>query len=110
MKPAPFDYVAPDSLDAALALKADHGEEAKFLAGGQSLVPAMNFRLVQAAWLIDLNDLSELDFARVSDGGELRIGAMTRQRRLERDPLVARQAPLLHEAMPFIAHPQIRNR
>ena len=110
MKPAPFNYLAPASLDAALALKAKHGDEAKFLAGGQSLVPAMNFRLVQASWLVDLNGLGELDFIRLGDGGELRIGAMTRQRRLERDPLVARHAPLLHEAMPFIAHPQIRNR
>jgi carbon-monoxide dehydrogenase medium subunit len=109
MKPAPFDYAAPSSLAEALALKAEHGDEAKFLAGGQSLVPAMNFRLVQAALLVDLNGLAELDFVR-ADGGELRMGAMTRQRRLERDPLVAAQAPLLHEAMPWVAHPQIRNR
>jgi CO/xanthine dehydrogenase FAD-binding subunit len=110
MKPAAFDYAAPGSLAEALALKAEHGEEAKFLAGGQSLVPAMNFRLVQAAWLIDLNRLAELDFVRQADGGELRLGAMTRQRRLERETLVAGQAPLLAEAMPWIAHPQIRNR
>lgn len=109
MKPAPFDYAAPASLAEALALKAEHGDEAKFLAGGQSLVPAMNFRLVQAALLVDLNGLVELDFVRASDG-ELRIGAMTRQRRLEREPLVAARAPLLHEAMPWVAHPQIRNR
>src|SRR5260221_6015932 len=110
MKPAPFDYAAPPSLAEALALKAEHGDEAKFLAGGQSLLPAMNFRLVQTGLLVDLNGLAELDFVRAGNGGELRIGAMTRQRRLERDPLVAAQAPLLHEAMPWVAHPQIRNR
>jgi carbon-monoxide dehydrogenase medium subunit len=109
MKPAPFDYAAPSSLADALALKAEHGDGAKFLAGGQSLVPAMNFRLVQAGLLIDLNGLAELDFVRAG-GAELRMGAMTRQRRLERDPLVAAQAPLLYEAIPWVAHPQIRNR
>ena len=110
MKPAPFDYAAPASLDEALALKAEHGDAAKFLAGGQSLVPAMNFRLVQAALLVDLNRLGELDYVRVDADGGLRLGAMTRQRRLERDPLIARHAPLLHAAMPEVAHPQIRNR
>jgi len=110
MKPATFEYAAPASLAAALALKAEHGDEAKFLAGGQSLVPAMNFRLVQAAMLIDLNGLAELDYIRADPAGELRIGGMTRQRRLERAPLVASRAPLLHEAMPWVAHPQIRNR
>jgi CO/xanthine dehydrogenase FAD-binding subunit len=110
MKPAPFEYAAPATLAAALALKAQHGDEAKFLAGGQSLVPAMNFRLVQATMLIDLNGLAELDFVRPESGGDLRLGGMTRQRRLEREPLVAERAPLLHEAMPWVAHPQIRNR
>lgn len=110
MKPAPFDYAAPASLEAALALKAEHGDEAKFLAGGQSLVPAMNFRLVQAALLVDVNPLAELDFVWPDPAGGLRLGAMVRQRRLERDPLVARHAPLLFEAMPCVAHPQIRSR
>ena len=110
MKPAPFDYQAPHSLEEALALKAQYGDDAKFLAGGQSLIPAMNFRLVQASLLVDVNDLPNLDFVREVHGGELRVGALTRQRKLERDPLVARHAPLLRETMPFIAHPQIRNR
>jgi len=110
MKPPAFEYHAPDSLDAALELMAQHGADAKVLAGGQSLVPAMNFRVAQPALLVDLNGLAELDTIRQSDDGELRIGAMTRQRRLERDPLVAQFAPLLHEAMPHVAHPQIRNR
>jgi len=110
MKPAAFDYAAPDSLAAALALKAAHGDEAKFLAGGQSLIPAMNFRLVQAALLVDVNRVPGLDGVSVAADGGLRLGAMVRQRALERHPLVARHAPLLFEAMPFVAHPQIRNR
>lgn len=110
MKPAPFEYEAPDSLPAALALLSRHGGEAKLLAGGQSLIPVMNFRMAQPALLVDLNRLVDLDYVRRSAAGGLALGAMTRQRRLERDPLVATLAPLLHEAMPFIAHPQIRNR
>jgi CO/xanthine dehydrogenase FAD-binding subunit len=110
MKPAPFDYQAPQSLEEALSLKARHGDDAKFLAGGQSLIPAMNFRLVQASLLVDVNGLPGLDFIREAHGGELRLGALTRQRKLERDPLVARHAPLLRETMPYVAHPQIRNR
>ncbi|HEX7180491.1 MAG TPA: xanthine dehydrogenase family protein subunit M [Thermoanaerobaculia bacterium] len=110
MKPAPFEYLAPDSLDAVLDVLARHGGDAKILAGGQSLIPVMNFRLAQPSLLVDLNKLSELDFVRQGEDGGLRIGGMTRQRRLERDPLIAAAAPLLHEAVPFIAHPQIRNR
>ena len=109
MKPSAFDYFAPDTLEAALALLAEHGGDAKPLAGGQSLVPAMNFRVLQSPLLVDLNRLTELDGIRHVDD-ELRIGAMTRQRRIERDPLVAQLTPLLHETMPHIAHPQIRNR
>ncbi|MEO8503914.1 MAG: xanthine dehydrogenase family protein subunit M [Acidobacteriota bacterium] len=109
MKPAPFEYLAPDSLPAALAALAARGWDAKLLAGGQSLIPVMNFRLAQPAVLIDLNRVAGLSgVERV--GSELRIGAMTRQRTLEEDPLIERHAPLLHEAVPFIAHPQIRNR
>jgi carbon-monoxide dehydrogenase medium subunit len=112
MKPAPFEYQAPASLDAALDVLARRGGDAKILAGGQSLIPVMNFRLAEPALLVDINKLTELDFIRRDEGGDggLRIGALTRQRRVERDALVAEAAPLLHEAMPFIAHPQIRNR
>jgi carbon-monoxide dehydrogenase medium subunit len=113
MKPASFEYLAPDSLDAALEALAQHGWDAKLLAGGQSLIPVMNFRLAQPAVLIDLNRVRDLDQIRPGgpeEGGGLRIGAMTRQRTLERDPRVAALAPLLHQAVPFIAHPQIRNR
>ncbi len=110
MKPAPFEYAAPDSLDETLELLAEHGDEAKILAGGQSLVPMMNFRLAQPSMLVDCNRLTDLEFIRRGDDSSLRIGAMTRMRRLERDPQVASSAPLVHETVPWIAHPQIRNR
>ena len=110
MKPAPFEYHAPDSLQQALELMTQYSsDEAKILAGGQSLVPAMNFRVVQPKVLVDLNRVSELNYIR-ADGAVLRIGAMTRERQLEFDPLISRHAPLMAEAVPFIAHPQIRNR
>ncbi len=110
MKPPPFDYLAPDTLDGALAALAEHGTEAKLLAGGQSLIPLLNFRLAHPGLLIDLNRVRELDFLRQTEGGGLALGAMTRHRVLERDPRVASRAPLLAEAMPHVAHPQIRNR
>jgi carbon-monoxide dehydrogenase medium subunit len=110
MKPPPFEYQAPDSLEAALEILAEHGDEAKVLAGGQSLIPAMNFRVAQPTLLVDLNRLAGLDYVRRADGGGLLVGAMTRQRRLELDGVIAESAPLLHEAMPHVAHPQIRNR
>ncbi|HET9588154.1 MAG TPA: xanthine dehydrogenase family protein subunit M [Anaerolineales bacterium] len=109
MKPAPFEYHAPDSLEEALAILRDTGSDSKLLAGGQSLVPAMNFRVVQPSVLIDLNRIPELNYIR-ADPGVLRIGAMTRERQLELDPVIAKAAPLLAEAMPHVAHPQIRNR
>ena len=110
MKPSPFAYHRPDTLDEALALLAQHGSAAKVLAGGQSLVPTMNFRLAQPAVLIDVNRLHELAFIESGKHGTLRIGAMTRQRVAEQSNLVRERAPLLHETLPFIAHPQIRNR
>jgi CO/xanthine dehydrogenase FAD-binding subunit len=110
MKPAPFRYVAARTIEQALALKAEHGDEARFLAGGQSLVPTMNFRLTQPAILIDINPLTELSSIRNGGGDRVRIGALTRYRMLERDPAVAEHLPLIAEALPHIAHPQIRNR
>ena len=110
MKPPPFKYLAPRTLDEALAYLAEHGYDAKPLAGGQSLVPAMNFRLAAPAVLVDLNRVEELFYIRPGDDGGLRIGAMTRQARLERDALIAERAPLIKETMPYVAHPQIRNR
>ncbi len=109
MKPAAFDYHAPSTVEEALGLFEGYGGDAKPLAGGQSLVPTMNFRLAQPTALIDLNGINELFFIREDEDG-LRCGAMTRQRAVERSALVQRRAPLLHEAMPHIAHAQIRNR
>ncbi|MCL4265857.1 MAG: xanthine dehydrogenase family protein subunit M [Anaerolineae bacterium] len=110
MKPAPFVYIAPTSLAEALAALAEHGTDASLLAGGQSLVPVMNFRLAQPAVLVDLNRIPELDYVRREGNGLIHMGSMTRQRALERHPLIAQYAPLLHETIPYIAHPQIRNR
>ena len=110
MKPAPFEYFAPGSLDEALALLADHGAAAKLLAGGQSLVPAMNFRLAQPAVLVDLNGVAGLAGIEPTPDGGVSIGAMTRQRAVEQSALVATRAPLLAEAMPSVAHVQIRTR
>lgn len=109
MKPAPFEYFIPDSIEQALELLSEHGDDAKILAGGQSLVPAMNFRIQQPAVLIDLNRVPEFDYI-FEDKNVLRVGAMTRYRQLEFDSLVSKRTPLLHETIPFIAHPQIRNR
>jgi carbon-monoxide dehydrogenase medium subunit len=110
MKPPPFEYFAPQSLEEALDLKSQYSaDEARLLAGGQSLVPAMNFRVVQPSVIIDLNRVAELSYIREADG-VLRIGAMTRTRQLEFDPLIAERSPLLLEAVPHVAHPQIRNR
>jgi CO/xanthine dehydrogenase FAD-binding subunit len=106
VKPAPFDYVAPRSLDEAVGLL---GEEAKALAGGQSLVPLLNFRLARPDLIVDINCLSELDRLE-RDDGVLRIGALTRQSALERSDLVAAGWPLLSRAVRFVGHPQIRSR
>ena len=110
MKPAPFEYKVPNSLDEALTILRDHADEAKLLAGGQSLVPTMNFRVVQPSMLIDLNRIHELQYIHRESESALRIGAMTRERSLEMEPLVEEVVPLLAEAMPHVAHPQIRNR
>ncbi len=110
MKPPPFDYYAPDTLDEALALMARHGYGAKALAGGQSLVPTMNFRLAAPSVLVDLNRIPDLSYIRTASDGGLLIGPMTRHVQVEKSPKVADTYPLLHATMPKIAHPQIRNR
>jgi len=111
MKPAPFDYMRPRSLAEALALKAEHGDDAMFLAGGQSLVPAMNFRMAQPAVLIDIGALDDQATIVTDPGsGSLRLGPRVRHRQIEFDPQIAARAPLLAEAAPFVAHSQIRNR
>ncbi len=110
MKPAPFEYYAPTTVEEALAHLGEHGYDAKVLAGGQSLIPMMNFRLAQPGVLVDLNNVAELDFIRQGDNGGLSLGAMTRHARVERDSIIAERAPLIHETMPNIATPQIRSR
>jgi carbon-monoxide dehydrogenase medium subunit/6-hydroxypseudooxynicotine dehydrogenase subunit alpha len=109
VKPPPFEYHDPRSLDEALALLAEHGEDAKPLAGGQSLVPLLNFRLAEPARLVDLNRIGELAYLHRREGS-LHIGAMCRQATLERSPLAAQHWPLLGEAISHLAHAQIRNR
>ena len=109
MKPAPFEYHVPDSIEQALDLMSQHADEAKILAGGQSLVSAMNFRVVQPSVVIDLNRVAELSYIH-EEGDVIRVGAMARERHLEFDSSIAKCTPLLTEAMPYIAHPQIRNR
>ena len=109
MKPAPFCYHAPESLENAVALLAEHGDEAKPLAGGQSLVPMLSLRLASFEHLVDLNRVASLSsIARTN--GSLRIGAMVRQATAEHSPEVAGAVPLLSRALPLIGHFQIRNR
>jgi carbon-monoxide dehydrogenase medium subunit len=110
MKPAPFKHYAPATVEEALARLAEHGWDAKVLAGGQSLIPMMNFRLAQPAVLVDLNNIAALSFIQPARDGGVRVGAMTRQRQVEHDPLIAKVAPMIHEAMPQVAYPQIRTR
>lgn len=110
MKPAPFEYVRPSSVAEAIDALSEGGYGAKLLAGGQSLIPAMNFRLAQPELLVDLGSLDELRGIQVRQDGGLMIGAMTTHREVERSELVARHTPLLAEVMPWIAHAQIRNR
>jgi CO/xanthine dehydrogenase FAD-binding subunit len=106
VKPPPFDYSAPETLEEALGLL---GDDARPLAGGQSLVPLLNFRLARPAHLIDLNGLAELAYLR-ANGDALHIGAMTRQGALERSDVVAARWPLLHQAVRLVGHAQIRSR
>ena len=109
MKPPPFAYECPSDVAEAVELLASHGGDARPLAGGQSLVPLLNFRLARPAVLVDLNRIEALARITVEDGA-LRLGAMARQASVETDARVARGWPLLTEAIGHIAHPQIRNR
>lgn len=109
MKPAKFEYLAPTTVDEVVAALAAHGGEAKLLAGGQSLVPTMNFRLARPAVLIDLNPVRALDYIR-EEGDEIAVGAMTRQRTIETSALIEQHVPLLHAATQWIAHLPIRTR
>jgi aerobic carbon-monoxide dehydrogenase medium subunit len=110
MKPTPFEYFAPIELQETLDLLEHYGDEAKILAGGQSLMPLMNLRLARPGLIIDINRLSGLDTITATPEGGLTIGALTRQRALERSKIVQEQNPILAAAMPLIGHFQIRNR
>jgi aerobic carbon-monoxide dehydrogenase medium subunit len=109
LKAPAFDYVRARSLSEALSLLQQHGEAAKVIAGGQSLVPALNLRLLAPALLVDIGGLAELKGIAVNDG-VVRIGALTRHADLQRSPEIARHAPLIAQAVTHIAHPAIRNR
>ena len=107
--PAPFDYVRAESVDHALALLERHGPESRVVAGGHSLLPMMKLRLARPEWLVDINDLFELDFI-VEDAGWLRLGAMTRHTALLESEVVGSLFPIVHDAERVIADPIVRNR
>ena len=109
MKPPVFEYHAPASVEEAIELLGRYGGEAKLLAGGQSLMPLLNFRLSRPAALVDLNAIPTLAYIQEEDG-HVRLGAMTRQRRIEFSPVVKRALPLLAEATTLVAHLPIRTR
>ncbi|MFT5486257.1 MAG: CO/xanthine dehydrogenase FAD-binding subunit [Paracoccaceae bacterium] len=110
MKPAPFDYVRASTIDEAVAVLAASNGEAKVLAGGQSLVPMLNFRVVDAPLFVDINGIEGLDRIEETADGGLRIGALARHFALETSDLVKDRFPVLHEAMKHVAHLAIRNR
>jgi carbon-monoxide dehydrogenase medium subunit len=109
VKPAPFAYDDPRSVEEAVDVLARHGDEAKVLAGGQSLIPLLNFRLARPARLVDVNRIDKLATIRRRKGS-LHVGALVRMAALERSPLVAARWPLLAEAARLVGHPQIRSR
>jgi CO/xanthine dehydrogenase FAD-binding subunit len=109
MKPAAFDYVVADSIDAAVAALAAAGGEAKLIAGGQSLVPMLNFRLLRPSILVDINRIPGL--ALIEERGDaIAVGALTRHHQLETSPVIARHLPVVPAAMAHVAHLAIRNR
>jgi aerobic carbon-monoxide dehydrogenase medium subunit len=110
MKPAPFAYFAPKQLDEALDLLDQHGEEAKILAGGQSLMPLLSLRLARPAVIIDINRIPGLAYIRAGAQGGLAFGSLTRQRAVERSSEVMERCPLMADAIRLIGHLQIRNR
>lgn len=110
MKPAPFDYYAPRSVEEALQNLTDLGYSGKVLAGGQSLIPAMNFRMSRPSALVDLNKVEDLFYIKPTADGSLAIGTMTRDSVVEYDPMVGQRFPIVAETVKYIAHPQIRTR
>ena len=109
MKPAPFSFVAPESLDELVQALAEHGDDAQILAGGQSLVPLMNLRLARPEVVVSINRCHELDYIRRTDD-RLVIGALVRQIDAETSPLVQAECPLLAKALPHVGLPATRNR
>jgi len=109
MKQRPFDYVCPDNVDEAVALLAEHGDAARVLAGGQSLMAILNFRLAEPEMLIDVSRLAELDTIREGDG-KIEVGASVTQNKLLAWPALATKLPLLAKMLPFVGHFQTRNR
>jgi carbon-monoxide dehydrogenase medium subunit len=109
VKPPPFAYSAPESLDEALDLLAEHGDEAKVIAGGQSLMPMLAMRLARPSHLIDLNRIGSMGTIRAEDG-VVSMGAMTRERTAERSSVVAERLPVMAQALPLVGHVSIRNR
>lgn len=109
MKPAPFDYIRADSAEETVSLLAQHGEEAKILAGGQSLMAMLNIRLAQPAMLVDISRCRDLDYVRI-DKGQLAVGAAATQTSVENRATLASEVPLLDLVFPWISHFQIRNR
>ena len=109
MKPASFDYIAADSLDMAVAALAAAGADAKIIAGGQSLVPMLNFRLLRPSILVDINRIPGLAFIAETEN-DIRVGALTRHHQLETSPVIARHLPVVSCAMSHVAHLAIRNR
>jgi len=110
MKPAPFDYYAPTSVEEAIDKLAELGYSGKVLAGGQSLIPAMNFRMARPTALVDLNKVKELSYIKPTADGGLAIGTMTRDTVVEENELVRKGYPILVDTIQHIAHKQIRNR
>jgi len=109
MIPAAFDYHRADTLDEALKLLKKHGDDAKVLSGGMSLLPMLKLRLASFAHLVDINRVPGLDYIK-EEKGTLRIGAMTRQAALERSDVIKSKYPILADAVPLIADPLVRNR
>ncbi len=109
MKPAAFDYIVADSLEAAVAALAGAGGEAKIIAGGQSLVPMLNFRLLKPSVLVDINRIPGLAFIKESEK-TIEVGALTRHHQIETSPVIAKHLPVLGCAMTHVAHLAIRNR
>src|SRR5215469_1721046 len=108
MIPPPFEYLRPATVSDAISLLQQHGEDAKILSGGQSLIPMMKLRIARPAWLIDINAIPGLDYIREQDG-HLAIGGLVRERQIEGSDLIRKRYTILHDTASVIADPQVRN-